>query len=361
MKHLLFIIGDELLIHPNYKNYILQSYKAKFKELNDIKTLSKNDKNLPFLLENLIKEYDYITIFVDDENYATLAKIIATLNADSLSLNEGILMPSKLLHSAKNSFLNRVQNCKINVLKSDVNEELPELLGELNFDYTYFYLINIDKDSATLLLETLTKSHEVWIQASEILSTLVLFKAYASQYGELEAFMSAVNKLFSQKIILEEPIEFIASKLIQKNLKISFAESCTAGLCASNLASMSGISQIFEGSLVTYSKRLKNEWLGVDKSVLENGGVYSEKCVYFMLKGIFKTTKTDFALAISGVASGVDEGTKAGKIYIGAMYKDGSFLQESLELKGNRNFIREQASLASFKLLLDLKPEIFFT
>lgn len=79
-----------------------------------------------------------------------------------------------------------------------------------------------------------------------------------------------------------------------------------------------------------------------------------------MLKGIFKTANPDFALAISGVVGEKDEGKiNSGTIYIGAMFRDGTFIQETLYLDGDREFMQEQAVLATFCLLLKLKPEIF--
>ncbi|TEY16779.1 CinA family protein, partial [Campylobacter sp. CH185] len=126
------------------------------------------------------------------------------------------------------------------------------------------------------------------------------------------------------------------------------------------LTKISGVSEIFEGSIISYSNRIKHEWLGISESVLENNGEYSERCVYFMLKGIFKTANPDFALAISGVVGEKDEGKiKSGTIYIGAMFRDGTFIQETLYLDGDREFMQEQAVLATFCLLLKLKPEIF--
>ncbi|MCE3579659.1 CinA family protein, partial [Campylobacter jejuni] len=60
MKHLLYLIGDELTINEKFKNYIYRTYEEKFKEINEIRIQSKTDKDLPFLLENLLNQYDFI-------------------------------------------------------------------------------------------------------------------------------------------------------------------------------------------------------------------------------------------------------------------------------------------------------------
>ena len=359
MKHLLFILGDELILHSAYKDYIFRAYEEKFKEINEIRIQAKSDKELPFLLEKLMQKYHFITIFASTQNYAIVAKILATLSDDNLILKEQSLVPDKALY-VHNSFVCEFENSKINLLKIDTEENMPKLLGEVNLGYEYFCLFGIDEDSALLLLETLTKSYDVSLKSSKILDNLTLLKVSNLPNGKLESFLQSVSNLFTQKFFLgKDPLRFIVSKLMQKGLKISFAESCTGGLCASELSKISGVSAIFEGSIVSYSNRIKHEWLGISESILENGGEYSERCVYFMLKGIFKTAKPDFALALSGVAEGEDKGVKAGNIYIGAMFKDGTYIQELLHLKGDRIFMQKQAVLAAFCLIMKLKPEIF--
>ncbi|UWN05044.1 hypothetical protein AEI05_05500 [Campylobacter jejuni] len=57
MKHLLYLIGDELTINEKFKNYIYRTYEEKFKEINEIRIQNKTDKDLPFLLENLLNQY----------------------------------------------------------------------------------------------------------------------------------------------------------------------------------------------------------------------------------------------------------------------------------------------------------------
>jgi len=360
MKHLLFIIGDELSINQNYKAYIYRAYEKKFKEIQEIRIQEKTDKELPFLLEKLSLKYEFITIFASTEYYATIAKILATLNEDNLILKGQTLVPDKAEFS-KNSFVCELKSCKINVLKTDIEEKLPPLLGEFSLNFDYFCLFGIDEQSALLLLQTLVKSYEIKIKSSKILDDLTLIKASSLQYGKLESFLKSVQKLFGQKFFQgKDPLCYIINKLLQKELKISFAESCTGGLCAAELTKIDGVSAIFEGSIVSYSDRIKHEWLGISESVLENQGAYSERCIYFMLKGIFKTANPDFALALSGVAAEQDDkAVKSGSIHLGVMFKDGTYMQEFLQLKGDREFVRKQAVIAAFCLIPKLKPEFF--
>lgn len=363
MRHLLLVIGFELKTNANYLSYILRTYEDKFQEVNDVVILEKSSKDLPFLLEKYSRDYDFITIFAYDDYYGTTAKILATLNGDSLVLKDDILAPIKSLEHNEQGFLMHLAKCKINLLKSSNLRKIPPLLGFIDIKFEYFCLLDIDEESAKLLLDTIAKSYEISIQSSELLKNLVLIKASSLQYGKLDEFLSAAKKLFSDKFIPgKDPLTFIVSVLKREKLKISFAESCTGGLCASKLTGIDGVSEIFDGSVVSYSNRIKHEWLGISEGVLENNGEYSQKCVYFMLKGIFKTAKPDFAIAISGLAGTADVADiKAGTIFAGVMYKDGNFLQESFHISGDRRFIQEQAVLHTFSLLLRLKKEIFFS
>ena len=108
--------------------------------------------------------------------------------------------------------------------------------------------------------------------------------------------------------------------LLRKSKKtITTAESCTGGLVASLITKISGSSDIFNGSIVTYSNSIKNKELGVLNESLDKFGAVSKQVVSEMLDGVLKKFEADFAIAISGVA-GPNGGTKnkpVGTIVIG--------------------------------------------
>ena len=98
--------------------------------------------------------------------------------------------------------------------------------------------------------------------------------------------------------------------LLRKSKKtITTAESCTGGLVASLITKISGSSDIFNGSIVTYSNSIKNKELGVLNESLDKFGAVSKQVVSEMLDGVLKKFEADFAIAISGVA-GPNGGTK---------------------------------------------------
>ena len=143
---------------------------------------------------------------------------------------------------------------------------------------------------------------------------------------------------------------------IIKNLppkKITFAESCTGGLIASTLTKISGSSACFDGSVVTYANRIKNEWLGVDKLTLEKYGAVSEQTVKEMLLGSIEISKADFAIAISGIA-GPTGGTPqkpVGTVFIGVANQK-TLKVEEFHFKGERNYIQYQAMMNAIRMFI---------
>lgn len=107
------------------------------------------------------------------------------------------------------------------------------------------------------------------------------------------------------------PMEKVLGKLLlQKNKTMATAESCTGGYIAHLLTAMPGSSAFYEGSVVSYSNRVKSSVLSVSQQTLEVHGAVSEAVVIEMLQGVLKTIGTDYAVAVSGIM-GPDGGTES--------------------------------------------------
>ena len=107
--------------------------------------------------------------------------------------------------------------------------------------------------------------------------------------------------------------------LTKKKLKIAFAESCTGGMLASEITSISGASKVFSLGLVTYSNQAKISVLKVNKSIIKKYGAVSPKCCEAMVKNLAKISKAQINVSITGIA-GPNGGTKSkpvGLVYIG--------------------------------------------
>lgn len=149
-------------------------------------------------------------------------------------------------------------------------------------------------------------------------------------------------------------IEEIIKILKENNQTISFAESCTGGLLSSSFVAISGVSAVFNGSFVTYSNKIKQEWLGVKDKTLINFGAVSKECVEEMLEGVKLKAKSDYAVAISGIA-GPDGGSKekpVGTVYIGFLTPKEKIVFKNV-FKGKRLEVQEQAKEFSIEKLIN--------
>ena len=107
--------------------------------------------------------------------------------------------------------------------------------------------------------------------------------------------------------------------LTKKKLKIALAESCTGGLLASTITSISGASKIFNLGLVTYSNQAKIKILKINGNIIRKYGAVSYECCYAMVNNLSKISKANINVSITGIA-GPKGGTKqkpVGLVYIG--------------------------------------------
>jgi len=147
-------------------------------------------------------------------------------------------------------------------------------------------------------------------------------------------------------------IEQIISKLKQNKQTLSFAESCTGGQLASAFTAISGVSSVFNGSCVTYSNEIKHLWLGVEEEILEEHGAVSQECVAQMLRGMSQMAKSDYTIAVSGIA-GPSGGTAlkpVGTVYIGIQTPSKQNIFHCL-FQGSRQEIQAQATTFAIEKL----------
>lgn len=94
----------------------------------------------------------------------------------------------------------------------------------------------------------------------------------------------------------------IGQILMEKNLTLSVAESCTGGYISHLLTTVPGSSAYFKGGMVSYANEVKIFQLGVSKKIIEIYGAVSDECVREMAHQIRLSMKTDIGLAVSGIA-----------------------------------------------------------
>ena len=133
---------------------------------------------------------------------------------------------------------------------------------------------------------------------------------------------------------------------------VSTAESCTGGAIAALITAVPGASAYFEGSVVSYSNRIKKKVLQVKEETLENFGAVSEETVKEMLSGILENFSTDFGIAVSGIM-GPDGGTPekpVGTVWIAVGSKE-KMITKRLQQRYKRSKNIEVTSVMAINML----------
>lgn len=99
-----------------------------------------------------------------------------------------------------------------------------------------------------------------------------------------------------------DSVNEVISILRARGETLTFAESCTGGLLSSQVTQLAGVSDVFMGSVVTYSNRSKRDILNVPSSLLKTLGAVSRPVALQMAKGAKTLTQTHWAVSITGIA-----------------------------------------------------------
>ncbi len=145
----------------------------------------------------------------------------------------------------------------------------------------------------------------------------------------------------------EELADVVANMLLEKNITISCAESCTGGLFAGTLINTDGISKVFDRGIVTYSNEAKIKELGVKAETLDTFGAVSPETAAEMAEGIRAKTGTDMAVSVTGIAGpgGGSADKPVGLVYIGIAYDGKTDVVKTQMRNVTRNWNRNYAVL----------------
>ena len=144
--------------------------------------------------------------------------------------------------------------------------------------------------------------------------------------------------------------------LTKKKLTVSFAESCTGGLLASSITSISGSSKVFNMGLVTYSDNAKVKLLKVPKKTISKFGAVSYETCISMVKSLSKISKSNISISITGVA-GPNGGTKekpVGLVYIGLKIGSKIIIKKNLFKSKKRILIQKVTAKQALKMILNI-------
>lgn len=157
-------------------------------------------------------------------------------------------------------------------------------------------------------------------------------------------------------MIMEEEI---VKLLCENGLKLTAAESCTGGLFAAGITSVSGSSGCFDGSFVTYSNEQKERLLGVKHETLENFGAVSYQTALEMAKGARCSFNADIGIGITGIAgpSGGNADKPVGLVFIAVSFSGGEIAHKCI-FKGDRGEVRARAVSYAQNLVLSAAKKL---
>jgi len=148
--------------------------------------------------------------------------------------------------------------------------------------------------------------------------------------------------------------EYIVKVANEKNITYGFAESATGGLCSHRITNISGSSQTFIGSIISYAESVKHRILNVETNTLKNYGAVSIQTASEMSAGLSQQLKTKIAVSITGIA-GSTGGTldkPVGTVCFGVT-NNGKTLTHIAHFNGDRDQLKLRFSQAALFYLLE--------
>ncbi|MGX2971349.1 CinA family protein [Helicobacter sp. T3_23-1059] len=237
-----------------------------------------------------------------------------------------------------------------NTSKNDKDSTHNSNIYQKNLGKIYF--LNMDIASAmTLCGDMLNKNNLIAKYDSEICASIF------GDERDFGKFVAWCKGFFGANVVFGDSLESIAiARLQSKGLLCATAESCTGGLLAYHFTRNAGASQVFLGGVVSYDNAIKQRFLDVKESSLEDFGAVSEQVVSQMLCGALERFGAQVALASSGIAgpSGGNAQKPVGTVFLGAQKMGEKPLIEQHFFVGTRIQIQEQSCQKALEMLLKI-------
>jgi nicotinamide-nucleotide amidase len=334
--------------------------KADF--VHSITYFKESDNSLFLYIEKELNSSDKLLIITTKQHFSTIGKVICTVTADNQILKDSMLIPSKVDVFEEASYLLEYKNSIVNVLHVDEMQKMPEILLNFEDSKATVHIFDEDKESASAMLSPIAQTFDVHVDIVSLVDGWLKVDIKGNKYGNISKFISSAKQLLPNKLITASCIaSYIIDKLSEHEKTISFAESCTGGLLTYFFTKNNGSSKILNGSLVTYSNIMKENWLGVNNSTLQEFGAVSNEVVLEMSEGAMNVSEADYTISISGIAgdTGGTISKPVGTIHLGIRTKD-EHNELRINLNGDRNYIQHQSVLFAVKLLILSDKDMFF-
>ena len=406
MKAEIISIGSEILrgqITDTNANFIAQKLAELSIDLNYISAVGDNHKMLLSLLKKALSRSDLIITTgglgptEDDITYQVIAKtlhlkLIKTPEAEKnlkriLSSIKIKLSPSNLkqayLPEGAKVIINKYGTAPAMILEKDnkiissfpgVPYEMKKLIEENLIPYLKEkFPPSVIKKSKTLKITGLGES-----SVNELIRNYIneqtnfSFGIYANPediqiqittQAPTEKEVDQLLQFSSNQLIKilgdyvygtdQQSLEEVVGNLLKaKNIKVAVAESCSGGMLGEMITNISGSSGYFQGGVISYNAKIKEELLKVPQEIIKKYGEVSEQVARLMAEGVRKCCYSDIGISITGIAGpgGVTEKKQVGLVYM-ALANGKKTLIQKHQLFGNRQQIRLRASRRALNLL----------
>ena len=151
----------------------------------------------------------------------------------------------------------------------------------------------------------------------------------------------------------EETIEEVVGNLLKtKKLKLAVAESCTGGMLGGMITRIPGSSEYFQGGVIGYHTKVKEDLLKVPPEIIKKYGEVSKQVAKLMAEGVRRCCHSDIGISITGIAGpgGATEKKKVGLVYM-ALADGKKTLTQKHPLFGSRQLIRLRACRRALNML----------
>lgn len=406
MKAEIISIGSEILrgqITDTNANFIAQKLAELSIDLNYISAVGDNQKMLLSLLKKALSRSDLIITTgglgptEDDITYQVIAK---TLHLKLIKSPEAEKNLKRILHSIKiklspsnlkqaylpegaKVIINKYGTAPAMILEKDnkiissfpgVPYEMKKLIEENLIPYLKEkFPPSVIKKSKTLKITGLGESSVnelirnyineqtnfsfgIYANPEDIQIQITTQAPTEKEVDQLLQFSSnQLTKILGNYVYGtdQQSLEEVVGNLLkEKNIKVAVAESCSGGMLGEMITNIPGSSEYFQGGVISYNAKIKEELLKVPQEIIKKYGEVSEQVARLMAEGVRKCCYSDIGISITGIAGpgGATEKKQVGLVYM-ALANGKKILIQKHQLFGNRQQIRLRASRRALNLL----------
>ncbi len=235
------------------------------------------------------------------------------------------------------------QNCVLHSLT------LRILGGESDLEYKVRDLLANENPTAAIYCKVGECEIRITARAATDAEGEKMCRAYAKKFYDLLG-----DAVYDEDVAGLE--ETLVHTLSANRLSVSTAESCTGGLIAQRITSVSGSSEIFGYGFVTYWEQAKAKLIGVEPDVIAKYNVVSAPVAAQMALGAAAVSGSDIAVSVTGIAgpTGGDAIRPVGTVYVGAARGETVYVRKLRVSRPDRALVRARAAQAALELALRL-------